>query len=393
MNNLQITDYTLTTAAGLGKQANFSALKKKKTGLAPCSFFGLADFVTYTGEINSIDDIDLPAYLSPFHCRNNQLAELGLQQDGFLQSIDHLKRKYGKSRIGIFMGTSTSGIHETEKAYFEGVSKGHLPNWYQYQSTHNTYSLADYLCKRLDLTGISEVISTACSSSAKVFASASRAIALGLCDAALVGGVDSLCLTTLFGFNSLQLVSPDICKPCDQNRQGLSIGEAAGFALVEKPFEKGALGMLGYGESSDAYHMSSPHPEGLGAQQAMNAALQRANLAANDIDYINLHGTGTPTNDAAETCAVAATFGQTPASSTKGWTGHTLGAAGIVETALSLLCIESNYLPNSLNLETLDPSIRANILQTPIEKPVHRILTNSFGFGGSNCSLILGSLA
>jgi 3-oxoacyl-[acyl-carrier-protein] synthase-1 len=238
------------------------------------------------------------------------------------------------------------------------------------------------------------VISTACSSSAKVFAAAQRYIDAGLCDAALVGGVDSLCLTTLYGFNSLQLVSEQPCRPSDARRNGLSLGEAAGFTLLMRASDddRGDVQLCGYGESSDAYHMSSPHPDGLGAQLAMQSALDRAGLSARDIDYINLHGTATPANDLAEGKAIAAMFGSdTPCSSTKGWIGHTLGAAGISEALFSLLAIRHGFLPQSLNTEQPDPAIPCRILTAREDRAPRRVLSNSFGFGGTNCSLILGA--
>jgi 3-oxoacyl-[acyl-carrier-protein] synthase-1 len=225
-----------------------------------------------------------------------------------------------------------------------------------------------------------------------VFASAYRAIHSGLCDAAVVGGVDSLCLTTLYGFNSLQLVSQDICRPSDINRSGLSIGEAAGFALLERPQNAGYLALLGYGESSDAYHMSSPHPDGDGAVLAMQHALNIAGLEPGDIDYINLHGTATPANDLSEAIAINRLFGHSiPCSSTKGWTGHTLGAAGILEAVFSLLCLQHGFMPKSLNTQQVDPDIKINILTENNSQSVHKVLSNSFGFGGSNCSLIFGA--
>jgi len=217
-------------------------------------------------------------------------------------------------------------------------------------------------------------------------------MAAGRCDAAVVGGVDSLCLTTLYGFNSLQLVSAEPCRPADIRRNGLSIGEAAAFALLEPG--AGELMLLGYGESSDAHHMSAPDPEGRGAIAAMRAALARAGLEPRQIDYINLHGTATSANDLAEDRAVRSVFGrEVPQSSTKGWTGHTLGAAGIVEAALSLICIQEGILPRSLNTREKDPAIAGNVLLETRRARVERVLSNSFGFGGSNCSLVFGSAA
>jgi 3-oxoacyl-[acyl-carrier-protein] synthase-1 len=239
------------------------------------------------------------------------------------------------------------------------------------------------------------VVSTACSSSAKVFATANRYINMGVCDAAIVGGVDSLCLTTLLGFNSLELVSSDVCRPWDTNRKGINIGEAAGFAIVEKtPSADSSIGLLGYGESSDAYHMSTPHPQGQGAARAMQAALSKARLSADQVDYVNLHGTATKSNDSSEDHAVTEVFGTfTPCSSTKGFIGHTLGAAGISESIICMLAMDHNFLPLSLNTNERDASLTAQIVLEPKQCDVNITMTNSFGFGGNNCSLVFGKLS
>ena len=215
-----------------------------------------------------------------------------------------------------------------------------------------------------------------------------------MCDAAIVGGANSLCLTTLYGFHSLGLTAPGPCRPFDVARDGISIGEAAGFALLERPRpdpEDGDVMLLGVGESNDAYHMSSPHPEGTGARLAMQRALIASGLAAAAIDYINLHGTATKVGDAAEDLAVAALFDDTtPRGSTKGQTGHTLGAAGIVEAVISALAIREGLLPGSPHTETVDPSFRLPLPTRQRAARVDTVLSNSFGFGGSNCSLIFG---
>jgi 3-oxoacyl-[acyl-carrier-protein] synthase-1 len=227
-----------------------------------------------------------------------------------------------------------------------------------------------------------------------VFAAAARMIQCDLVDAAIVGGVDSLCLTTLYGFSSLELTSQRPCCPYDAERNGISIGEGAGFALLERvpaSLDADAILLLGAGESSDAYHMSSPHPEGLGARLAIERALADAGVATQDIDYINLHGTATPSNDAAEGKAVAAVFGDTvPMSSTKGATGHTLGAAGAIEAIVCALALQHGFLPGSANTGQLDPAIPVDYLLTTRRGDVKRALSNSFGFGGSNCSLVFG---
>lgn len=390
MKNLRISDYTVTTALGPGKAALLAGLRAQRSGLGQAPF-ETCTLPTWIGQVAGLD-LPLSGAFADWDSRNNRLAELALQQDGFLQAVQRLRSRHGSPRIGVFLGTSTSGIHQTELAYRarDRAAADALPAWFHYRQTQNIFSCADFLRRRLQLDGVSHVTSTACSSSAKVFASATRALQCGLCDAAIVGGVDSLCLTTLYGFNALQLLSGDICRPADLQRNGISIGEAAGFAILELSDEPG-LALLGYGESSDAHHMSAPHPEGRGALAAMSAALGRAGLAPRDIGYVNLHGTGTRANDAAEDQAVAALFGHdTPCSSTKGWTGHTLGAAGIVEAALCLQAIEHGLLPRSLNTRERDPQLRSAILMENRETPLRCALSNSFGFGGSNCSLLFG---
>lgn len=395
MNPLAITEYTLTTALGSGVQANWEKYQGGESGLSACRFPGAQSLNTWVGEVAGLDQVMLPDTLRHFDCRNNRLTYLGLQQDNFTARVENAIEQYGAKRVAVFMGTSTSGIQQTELAYetleLTAEHSGTLPDWYYYEGTHNTYSVAEFVRQALGLEGPCSAISTACSSSAKVFASASRAIEAGLCDAAVVGGVDSLCLTTLHGFNALQLVARDVCRPSDVERAGLSIGEAAGFALVEPASnQKPGMQLLGFGESSDAHHMSSPHPEGDGAVQAMQSALDSANLTAESIDYINLHGTGTRTNDLVEGIAIHRLFGgDTPCSSTKGYTGHTLGAAGIVEAVFSLLSIQHGFRPGSVNTQNVDPEIKTNLLMTHQQQATSKVLSNSFGFGGSNCSLIL----
>lgn len=400
MNPLRITNYTVSTALGLGRESNIEKLLEGETGLVPCDFKGAEMLDTWIGKVMGLEDVSLPSALESYDCRNNRLALAGLQQDGMLDAASACIEKYGAERVAVILGTSTSGILQTELAYQTREAKQPLPGWYDYQCTHNAHSISDFVSKVIGSRGITYTISTACSSSAKVFASARRLIESGICDAALVGGVDTLCLTTLFGFNSLQLVSSQKCKPCDANRDGISIGESAGFALVEKYTQAGGepagdLLVKGYGESSDAYHMSSPHPEGKGAYLAMDEAVAKAGLKASDIDYINLHGTGTKVNDLSETKAIARLFGSgVPCSSTKGWTGHTLGACGITEISFSLMAIEKNFLPVNLNLEKLDNEIETRIVDgatiNPPEIPVKNVASNSFGFGGTNCCIVVG---
>ena len=394
MKPLAISAATLSTALGLGRAANLEALQAQRSGLAPVRFMDLP-LSTWVGEVEGVDATALPAELTGFDCRNNRLAWLGLQQDGFLDAVAQARARWGAERIGVFLGPRTSGLWPTELAARERRPDGALPASFHYGPTQNTYSVAAFAVEALGLQGPSFVVSTACSSSAKVFGNAARMIEAGLIDAAVVGGVDSLCLTTLYGFNSLELLSNDICKPWDGQRNGLSIGEAAAFALVEREPAAAPLGwLLGVGESNDGYHMSSPHPEGAGAIAAMRAALAEAGLQPGDIDYINLHGTATPSNDAAEDKAVSAVFGTaTPCSSTKGATGHTLGAAGGIEAVISLMALQHGLMPAGLNVGQRDPSLTMNYLQTNRQAALRYVLSNSFGFGGSNASLVFGGAA
>jgi 3-oxoacyl-[acyl-carrier-protein] synthase-1 len=394
LNALLLTHFTATSCIGRGLEQTLTALQQCNTGLAPCTF-ETVDLATCVGEVAGVDDIILPAHLAAYNCRNNRLAQLALMQDGFADAVHVAAEKYGRHRIGVFIGTSTSAILETELAYRQlNAETGALPDTFHYRTQHNTYSVADFTRQFFDLSGPAAAVSSACSSSAKVFSSARRMIATGLIDAAVVGGVDSLCLTTLYGFNSLGLTAAHACRPYDIDRDGISIGEAGAFALLERQpahLDDDAILLLGVGESSDAYHMSSPHPEGLGARMAMQAALDMAGLSPEQIDYINLHGTATPSNDAAEGKAVSALFGaSTPCSSTKGATGHTLGAAGAMEAVICALALRNNLLPAGINTTQLDPDIPLNYLLENREQALTHAMSNSFGFGGTNCSLIFG---
>jgi len=398
LNPLWLSHFTATSSIGRGLDQTLAALRQRRPGLAPCAF-DTVDLATFIGEVEGVDAVQFPAHLAEFDCRNNRLALLGLMQDGFGEAVRAAIAKYGAQRIGVFLGTSTSGILQTELAYRRrDPVTGALPADFIYRTTHNTFSVADFTRHYFGLTGPAVVVSSACSSSAKVFSSARRMMAAGLIDAAVVGGVDSLCLTTLYGFNSLGLISEQACRPFDAQRNGISIGEAAAFALLERTPEHpqenlsaDAVLLLGIGESSDAYHMSSPHPEGLGARMAMQDALKMAGLNPSEIDYINLHGTATQSNDAAEGKAVSAIFGPaTPCSSTKGATGHTLGAAGGVEAVICALALQHGLLPAGLNTRQLDPALDLDYVLDNREQPVARVLSNSFGFGGTNCSLIFG---
>ena len=394
MTPLVLTHFTASSCIGVGLKQTLTTLQEQRTGLAPCKFETVA-LDTHIGEVVGVDAQRLPERLALFNCRNNRLAQLALRADGFAEAVVAAAQRWGQRRVGVFLGTSTSGILETELAYrHRDPGTGALPTDFHYRGSHNSFSVADFTRQLLSLEGPAFVVSSACSSSAKVFGSAYRMMAAGMIDAAVVGGVDSLCLTTLYGFHSLQLVSRLPCRPFDESRDGISIGEAAAFALVEKApasLDANAVMLLGVGESSDAYHMSSPHPEGRGAQAAMLQALSSANLEPGDIEYINLHGTGTPSNDNAEARAVATVLGPNiPGSSTKGATGHALGAAGALEAVICALALQHGLMPGGVNTTAVDPALGVRYLLENRRQKLSRVMSNSFGFGGSNCSLVLG---
>lgn len=392
MTPLAVSAFTVVTALGSGNAVTQRALAEGRSGLAPRRF-ETAMLDTWLGVVDAIDDVHLPAALADYDCRNNRLAELALRSDDFADHVRRAAARHGAHRIGVFLGTSTSGILQTEIAYRNrDADSGALPGWLHYAETHDNASLARYVQAALGLAGPAWVISTACSSGAKAFASAARLIALGVIDAAVVGGVDTLCLTTLYGFNALELLSREPCRPWDARRNGLSLGEGAAYALLQRDDATAAAWLLGCGESSDGHHMSSPHPDGAGAALAMRHALDDAGLAAQQVGYVNLHGTGTPNNDAAEDTAVCAVFGETlPVSSTKAATGHTLGAAGAVEAVITLLALQGGFVPAGLHRQQRDTALRAHYVDQRLDRPFKAAASNAFGFGGSNACLVFGA--
>ncbi|MEA3404384.1 MAG: beta-ketoacyl-ACP synthase [Pseudomonadota bacterium] len=405
---MQILASTLVSALGNGKEQHLNALKKQRTGLSDNTMFhqNIPDIDTFIGEVNGVENIQLPKNAEVYMCRNNQLAWQTLLADDFEGKVKTAVKTFGADRIGLVVGTSTSGIAETEAAFGGQTDTSE----FKYESTHQMDSLARFCCQALGIDGPNFVISTACSSSAKVLAVAQRWLDADLVDAVVVGGVDSLCLTTLHGFKSLGLVSSTICKPLDEQRDGINIGEAGGFILLSK--EKGVdllsstgIEIAGVGESSDAFHISTPHPKGRGASQAMKNALRQAGIAFSEIGYINLHGTSTPSNDLSELSGVSDHLvDDSPlwVSSTKGFTGHTLGAAGVTEVILCQWALENQMVYANLNLQTVDSEIEetlenynVNIPNKTVQvleefkMPLNYVMSNSFGFGGNNASVIL----
>ena len=407
MQPLLLTASTAISAIGRGTAAQLQAMRTRTGGLRPNDFEPAAG--GWIGRVEGVEAHRLPPAMAAFDCRNNRLADMALHTDGFADAVAEARAVYGPGRIAVVLGTSTSGITATEDAYANrDAATGALPHEFNYDLTEDPFSLGRYVRSVLGLRGPALVVSTACASSARSFIDAAQLIHSGVCDAAVVGGADSLCRMTLHGFAALELISPEPCRPCDAGRTGISIGEAAGFALLERagaprrdgnsgnrPADKrlagGRLALLGMGAASDAYHMSAPHPEGAGAISAMRQALRSARLAPSQIDWVNLHGTGTRANDAIEDLAVFEVFGDAvPCSSTKGWTGHTLGACGILEAVIAGQCMAEGFVAGCLGVDAADPTFRADVAIANRERPVRTVISNSFGFGGTNCSLVLG---
>lgn len=386
-DGLGISATTLVHAAGHDTASLWATAVQGQTGLQP-NALEWCDLPCWIGVVPELEKVHLPKRLAAWDCRNHRLAWRALEAPDFQHRVADAAARYGGHRIGVLLGTSTAGVRDSELAYLQRLNSGLWPKHYDYRRSHAVDAVCRFTAEVLSLQGPMVGVATACSSSAKVFLMAQRWIAAGIIDAAVVGGVDSLCLSTLYGFNALQLLSKDLCRPFDSARNGISIGEAAGFMLLEK--RPAPIRFVGGAESSDAWHMSAPHPQGIGAIDAMQGALAAAQLDRTDIGYINAHGTATPANDQAEAAALCAVFGPqgVPVSSTKGATGHALGAAGIVEAVLVTQVLAHQTLLPVANLSSPDEALMLNLVSQAKLSKLRYAMSNNFGFGGSNCSLI-----
>jgi len=363
----------------------FESLMNSKSGLAKPTM-PLA-FETQVGEVKG----DLPPLPISFSSYESRIARMAFMLAEHMRgSIVKATQRWGAQRVAVILATSTGGLLETEAVHKSSLEGKTRPNGYGLLRTHSLSATAELLSQAWGLEGPSYVISTACSSSAKALASAQRLIHIGVADAVVAGGIDTLCLMTLSGFASLGILSSSACRPFAKDRNGINIGEGGALLLLERD-ALGAVALLGSGETSDAHHMSAPDPHGLGAQSAMQAALLQAQVAAHDVGYINAHGTGTPLNDAAESMAIARFFGQAPTVvSTKGYTGHMLGAAGATEAAFCVQALEQGFTPEGLGSSPPEEGlgIRIGLHKAPLKSRF--ALSNSFAFGGSNISLLFG---
>jgi 3-oxoacyl-[acyl-carrier-protein] synthase-1 len=381
---LLVTGYGMLSALGGSRGEHLGALIEGRTGLGPAPF--ALPFETAVGAL-TVELPELPAHLAG---RSTRIARMAAQL--VLQLEEPLRRaraRWRAERIAILLGTSTAGAETTETAYRTFVEEGAFPGGYDFRLQHTFGAVLHVVAALSGAAGPAWMASTACTSSGKPFASAARLIAADVIDAAIVGGLDTLCVMTLLGFHSLQALDRVACRPFSTQRSGISIGEGGAFALVERAGDARVL-VTGVGETSDAYHISAPHPEGRGALAAMQAACERAGLGPEEIDHVNAHGTGTRLNDTAEAAAIARLIpAGVPVVSTKGYTGHTLGAAAALEFAFAACAIEEGWIPPSLGAEPVDPGIGLRIPTAVTRGRFRRVLSNSFAFGGNNVSLLV----
>ncbi len=382
-----LNDMGVVSCAGdTGRELLDNIVTGDRSGLVKTERFSPGKPV-YVGEVTA-ELPTVPRSLKVYDCKNNQLLLAALTQ--IQTTVDKMIQRYSASRVGVVLGTSTSGVRNTELALKAVAEQGGKPANFHYKQQQLAAG-ADFLARFLGVTGPVFVVSTACSSSGRALASARRLLALDLCDAVIVGGADSLCRYTVNGFMALESVSSGLCKPFGLHRDGINLSEAAALFVLSKT--PGPVVLSGIGASCDAYHFSAPDPSGAAVSQAVRQALAQAGLKPAEIDYVNLHGTATPLNDAMESQVMAKIFGdQIPMSSTKGMTGHALGAAAALELALCWMLLQADevLLPPNINDDSLDPALAAlNYLDTGVKARVGHCQSHSFAFGGNNISIIL----
>jgi 3-oxoacyl-[acyl-carrier-protein] synthase-1 len=381
-----VTAHTSVSALGADHDEVLSALAQGVTALGPGPAL---PFETRCGAVKTTLS-PLPAELARYDTR---IARLVAHLVADLEAdIARARNTWGPARVGVFLGTSTAGILETEAAWRAlAAPGGELPSGYEFSTQHAYDGMLVVARALTGLRGPGHVVSTACTSGAKVLGAAARLIALGAIDAALVGGVDTLCDLTLHGFHALGALSARACRPFSSERDGISIGEGGALMLLERRGEARAR-LIAVGESSDAHHISAPHPDGIGARTAMASALAMAGVSAAEVGHVNAHGTGTVLNDQAEARAIEAVLGRdVPVVSTKGYCGHTLGAAGAIEAVLTALALEVGWIPASVGAGPLDASLPIHVAQSRLTVKARYALSNSLAFGGNNTSVLLGA--
>jgi 3-oxoacyl-[acyl-carrier-protein] synthase I len=378
-----VTAYAAANALGATTRQVVARLREGRSGLGPCPLP-----VPFEAPSGACAAGALPASLSAYDSPTARLAVAGL--DEIRPAMSRALARRGAERVALVVGTTTAGLAHTEAAHGQLRRTGTLPAAYDLHRQHSFGGLLELLRGATGIRGPALVVSTACSASAKAFASAQRLLDADVVDAVLVGGVDALCQTTLRGFHSLEILSATPCRPLSSAREGINLGEGVAYLLLEREGE-GAARLLGVGESSDAHHMSAPHPEGAGALAAMRGALAQAGVAPGDVDHVNAHSPGTRLNDLSEARAIETLLGRdVPIASTKGYTGHLLGAGGATEAIFAIVAIEHGFIPASLGADPVDAELHLSVPTARVDRPCRRVLSNSFAFGGSNVSLLFG---
>ncbi|MEC7583299.1 MAG: beta-ketoacyl synthase N-terminal-like domain-containing protein [Planctomycetota bacterium] len=384
MRPLNVTGYSMVSALGVGRDQHLAALSEGRTGLQQPSI--ALPFETAAGEV-PVTLPELPESMAVRSTRISRMAALLLE--GLDEPLRRARERWRPERIAVLLGTSVAGAEATENAYRTYIEEGQFPKTYDFQRQHTFGAVLHVVAELVGAKGPAWMASTACTSSGKPFATARRLMAADLIDAAVVGGLDTLCELTLTGFQSLQALDVKPCRPFNVDRGGISIGEGGVLALVEREGDPRVL-VGGVGETSDCYHISAPHPEGSGARQAMADAMAQAGCKPEDIDHVNAHGTGTRLTDIAEAKAIGSLLpAEVPVVSTKGYTGHTLGAAAALEFAFAACAIEEGWIPRSLGSEPKDPEIGLTVPTESTRGSFRRVISNSFAFGGNNVSLLV----
>ena len=383
---------TATGAHGHGLDALAELLARNRSALRANDLPDL-HLATAIGRVDGLEAMAWPAAWAAWDSRATRLAWLGLQADGFIDAVAAARARHGAARIGLVLGTSSSTIAVSEAAYRALDADGGFAAALRHPALHTPHAVTAFVQQALGLEGPTLTVSTACSSSAKALAVAERWLRLQLVDAVVAAGVDALGGSLLHGFRSLGVLDDQPCRPFDTTRRGISIGEAAAYVLVARG--DAAVRLLGHGERNDAHHMSSPHPQGLGAERALDDALARAGLEAAAIDFVNLHGTGTPANDEVEAALAARRYAPaTHVCATKGLTGHTMGAAGLLEALVCALALQRGLLAGSAPTKAPDPAFGAAFAErwrpVPVQRRIRHAVSHAFGFGGNNAVLVLG---
>lgn len=384
--------WTATGAHGQGIEALAQVLAGNRSALRANDLAGI-DLATAIGRVDGLESLPWPDDWAAWDSRATRLAWWGLQADGFADAVARARERHGPGRVGLVLGTSSSTIAVSEAAYRALDDQGRFPAALRHPELHTPHAITAFVQQVLGLQGPAVTVSTACSSSAKALAVAERWLRLQLVDAVVAAGVDALGGSLLYGFQALGVLGQEPCRPFDAARRGISIGEAAAFALLERG--EAAVMLQGHGESNDAHHMSTPHPQGLGAEQALDDALARAGLAAAAMDLVNLHGTASAANDEVEAALVTRRYAPTVhACATKGLTGHTMGAAGLLEALVCALALERGLLAGSAPTTAPDPAFGPAFAERwqaqPVQRRIRHAASHSFGFGGNNCVLVLG---